>query len=274
MSALPILVNLIPGYNHVPPVVKLNQYEYGFTRQFEVYYGDDKYTIPSGSEVRIEGTKPDGSGYSYSTGVVSASGNVITVIIKEQMTVLAGLHDAELVILLSNSQRASTINLKMDIEPGALLKDIPISETAIPAIIDAATSHANAAAESETNAKASEVNAKASETNAKTSETNAAQSATTATVKAAAASNSANNASSSAANARSSEVNAKASELAAQSSEESAQIYAQRAETYAELTIPDLYIDFATMNLIETDNVDRLSFSYSQITGKLSYEVS
>lgn len=274
MSALPILVNLIPGYNRVPPVVKLNQYEYGFTRQFEVYYGDDAYTIPSGSQVRIEGTKPDGNGYSYSTGVVSFSGNVITVVIKEQMTVLDGIHEAELVIIPSNTLRASTVNLKMDIEPGALKSSVPISETEIPSIIDAARSSQIAAADSEAHAATSESNAAASERTASTAANTATTAATTATIKAAEASTSASNAASSRTNARVSEQNALQSELNAQTYMNNSQIYAQRAETYAGITIPELSIDTSTMNLIETDNVDRLSFSYSQVTGEISYTVT
>lgn len=274
MSALPIQVNLIPGYNHVPPVVKLNQYEYGFTRQFEVYYGDNEYPIPSGSQVRIEGTKPDGNGYSYASGVVSFSGNIVTVVIKEQMTVLDGVHEAELVILPSNTLRASTINLKMDIEPGALKSSVPISDTDIPEIIDAARSHELAAAQSEANAAESEANAAASQRSAASSASTASTAANNALVSAATANNAASNASSSAARASVSATEAKTSELAAAGSANSAQIYAQRAETYADLTIPDLHIDLPTMQLIETDNVDRLSFSYSQVTGQLSYTVT
>ena len=271
MSALPILVNLIPGYNHVPPIVKLNQYEYGFTRQFEVYFGDDPYDIPSGAEVRIEGTKSDGTGYSYSSGVVSTSGNVVTVAIQEQMTVLAGIHKAELVIFPSVFQRGSTINLIMDVEKGALPTDIPISDTEIPALIDAAHANALAAATSERNAKTSETNAKNSETRAKTSETNAKNSATTATTKAAAASTSASNASTSAANAKVSETNAKNSENLASGYADSALASAQRAEDYADLVIPTFHIDSSTMNLIQDESSGRLTFSYSASTGQLSY---
>lgn len=274
MAALPIIVNLIPGYNHVPPVVKLNQYEYGFTRQFEVYYGDDEYTIPSGATIRIEGTKLDGTGYSYSTGVVSASGNVVTVVIQEQMTALAGLHRAEIIIIPSLTKRASTINLIMDVEKGALSQDIPISDTEIPAVIDAAHSHALAASISEANAKTSETKAKTSETNAKTSENNAKASETTATIKAAAASTSASNASTSAANAKVSETNAKNSENMASGYADSALASAQRAEDYADLVIPTFHIDSSTMNLIQDESSSRLTFSYSASTGNLSYTVN
>ena len=267
MAALPIIVNLIPGYNHVPPVVKLNQYEYGFTRQFEVYYGDDEYTIPSGATLRIEGTKLDGTGYSYSTGVVSSSGNIVTVVVQEQMTVLAGLHRAEIIIIPSLTQRASTINLIMDIEKGALSQDIPISDTEIPAIIDAAHSHAIAASISEQNAKSSETNAKKSETNAKNS-------ATTATTKAAAASTSASNASTSAANAKVSETNAKNSENMASGYADSALASAQRAESYSDLIIPTFHIDNSTMNLIQDESSSHITFTYSSSNGNLSYTVN
>ena len=264
MAALPIQVNLIPGYDHVPPVVKLNQYEYGLTRQFEVYYGGEKYTIPSGSTVRIEGTKPDMTGYSYAA---SFSGNIITVTIKEQMTVIAGYHEAELVIIPSTSLRAATINLRMDIERGALSKSIPISETEIPAIVDAARSHAlraetaaDSAEQSETAAKASEIIATNSAASASTSATNARTSEV--------------NAKESEVNSKESETNSKAYEMQAKDYKEAAEEAANFAQMYADLTIPSIRVDPVTMELIESDDVDRLRFVYNSSNGQLSYELS
>lgn len=262
MAALPIQVNLIPGYDRVPPVVKLNQYEYGLTRQFEVYYGGEKYTIPSGSTVRIEGTKPDRTGYSYAA---SFSGSIITVTIKEQMTVLAGYHEAELVIIPSTTLRASTINLRMDIEKGALDQNTPISETEIPAIVDAARTSAQYAANSATAAATSAANAAASEDSVALNATRASEAAS-------AAEDSRDHAATSAANAATSETNAATSASNAAASETNAATSAYQAQTYAGLVVPDFYLDPIDMILYEEQTSDKLIFSYSTTTGELSYE--
>lgn len=266
MAALPIQVNLIPGYNHVPPIVKLNQYEYGFTRQFEVYYGDVPYTIPGQSSVKIEGTKPDRTGYSYTDGI-SFSGNTITVTIQKQMTVIAGYHMAELVICPSDTKRVSTINIKMDVEVGALNETTDISSSELPDIIDAARSHAEAAALSEANAHASEVAAAASATTAHTSEVNAVGSAT-------AAATSATNAANSATAAAASAQGILDHEQQTRDYMNAAETYANEAALYAGLTVPGLRIDPITMNLIEDDDIDRLYFTYDSSNGQLSYTLT
>lgn len=271
MAALPIQVNLIPGYNHVPPVVKLNQYEYGLTRQFEVYYGGEKYTIPSGSTVRIEGTKPDRTGYSYAA---SFSGSIITVTIKEQMTVLAGYHEAELVIIPSTTLRASTINLRMDIERGALGKDVPISETELPAIVDAAKSFASAAERSANDAANSANNAHGSEISAASSEENAIAAANAAAESETAAANSASSANSSKNAAAASANSAQRSELQAKDYMDAAEESANKAALYEHLNVPGLRIDIETMNLIEDEDVDRLYFTYNSSNGQLSYNLT
>lgn len=271
MAALPIQVNLIPGYDRVPPVVKLNQYEYGLTRQFEVYYGGEKYTIPSGSTVRIEGTKPDRTGYSYAA---SFSGSIITVTIKEQMTVLAGYHEAELVIIPSTTLRASTINLRMDVERGALGKDVPISETELPAIIDAARSFASAAESSANDAANSANNAHGSEISAASSEENAIAAANAAAESESAAATSASQANSSKNAAAASANSAQTSELQAKDYKDSAEESANRAQMYAGLTVPGLRVDPVTQELIQDDDVDRLYFVYNSSNGQLSYELT
>ena len=263
MSALPIQVNLIPGYNRVPPVVKLNQYEVGFTRQFEVYFGDEKYSIPAGSNVRIDGTKPDRTGYSYDA---TYDGSLITVTIQEQMTVLAGIHDAEIVIIRPTAERISTVNLKIDVEKGALDQNTPISETEIPAIVEAAKLSAAYAARSAEAAAESAQNAAASEESV-------AMNANIASEAASAAEESRDRAVLAETNAATSEANAAESEANAAASETSAAESAVFASTYAGLTIPGLHLDPVNMLLLEDETVDRLLFHYDNTNGELSYEL-
>ena len=97
-----VRVNLIPAYDLALPVIHLKQYDQtensvGKQIELELYSGDDVYEIPSGATVTFQGTKLDKTGYQYE--VTSFEGNLVTVDIKGQMTVLSGNHYAELRIV-------------------------------------------------------------------------------------------------------------------------------------------------------------------------------
>lgn len=164
-----VKLNLIPG--SVMPVVNVSQYD--VKRQFalSVYEGATAYDL-TGKSVEIRGTKPDGNGFAYDAqdGVVSVSGNTVTISTTQQMTAVGGQTMAELRIK-SGTTILGTINFVLDVEHSALSDDTPISETEIPVIerdFRAALEEAQEAAETSTT-KAGE---------ASTSATNAAGSAT------------------------------------------------------------------------------------------------
>lgn len=166
-----IKLNLIPG--SVLPVVNVSQYD--VKRQFalQVYEGAASYSL-TGKTVEIRGTKPDGNGFAYDAqdGVVSVSGNTVTISTTQQMTAVGGQTMAELRIT-SGDTILGTLNFVLMVEPSALSDDTPISDTDIPAIerdFEAALEEAQEAAETATT-KAGE---------ASTSATNAAGSATSA----------------------------------------------------------------------------------------------
>lgn len=130
-----IKANLIPSYGMINPVIHLAQYDVsdgtGKQVEIELYYGADKYTIPSGSTVTFRGTKRDKTGYSYE--ITKVTDNVVTVDVKPQMTVLSGTHNAELRI--SNGDTISnTVKFVMDIDSSALADDTKVSETQLPTI--------------------------------------------------------------------------------------------------------------------------------------------
>lgn len=167
-----IKLNLIPG--SVLPVVNVSQYDVGRQFALSVYEGASSYSL-SGKSVEIRGTKPDGNGFAYDAtdGVVSVSGNTVTISTTQQMTAVGGQTMAELRIT-SGDTILGTLNFVLMVEPSALSDDTPISDTDIPAIergFEAALEEAQAAAQTATT-KAGE---------ASTSATNAASSATTAT---------------------------------------------------------------------------------------------
>ena len=107
--------------------------------------------------IYIEGTKPDKHGFSYELTSIggSVSNNVITVPLQTQMTAVAGLTNAE-VVLYSNDERIGSANFILNVEKAGLAEDVDISETDIPAYVDGAQ---HAAAEA-TQAKDDAVSAK------------------------------------------------------------------------------------------------------------------
>jgi hypothetical protein len=178
--------------------------QYDEKRQFalQVYEGATAYSL-SGKSVQIRGTKPDGNGFAYDAtdGVVSVSGNTVTISTTQQMTAVGGQTMAELRIT-SGDTILGTLNFVLMVEPSALSDDTPISETDIPAIerdFEAALEEAQEAAETATTqagiatTKAGE--AATSAANAGNSATTASNAATTATTKAGEASTSATTAS-------------------------------------------------------------------------------
>lgn len=188
-------LNLIP--NGVSTIVKASQYDkLSRTIVFNIYDGDELFTIPSDSSVTVLGTKQDKTGYQYQC---EYNGSQVSFVIQEQMTVLCGKHQAEIRIS-KDGELIGTANFIFDVEKSALSDDTKISDTELPLIekaveaVDEVIVYAN-------QAKQSADNAKTSEDNAKTSETNASQSANTATNKAGEASTSATNASASASSA-------------------------------------------------------------------------
>ena len=223
-----IKANLIPSCD-IYPVIHLAQYDVsdgtGKQVEIELYYGTDKFTIPSGSSITFRGTKRDKTGYSYE--ITKFTDNVVTVDVKPQMTVLSGTHFAELRISKGNTI-SNTIKFVMKIDSSALADDTKVSETDLSVIekaLQASDAAIQAKAEVEQlkeSVEKSEKNAKQSETNASQSATNAQESAESASTSATTASTKATEASTSATKAKESETNASQSATNAQESAESA----------------------------------------------------
>ena len=125
-------LNVTP--NGVMPRVNVSQYDNEREVHFLLFDGSSSYTPPTGAEIRVEGTKKDGNGFSYEC---TYSGNNVTVTIKSQMTVFAGDVLCELRISKGDLD-IGTLNFILGVEEGALASDVPISDTEIPAIIELA----------------------------------------------------------------------------------------------------------------------------------------
>lgn len=144
------VINFIPG--GVPPHVKVSQ---GDTQervlQFQCYFGDASYSIPSGSTVIVNGAKPGGTVFTRSA---TFSGNVVTLPCAEGMTDTAGKIPCEIMVTTS-SGTISSANFVLEVE-GAPANDAAVSasdlsamtemiETAIEKAGEAATSATSAA---------------------------------------------------------------------------------------------------------------------------------
>lgn len=116
-------LDLIP--NGVAPIIHASQYDKGQTWYFNIFADGIPYSIPAGSGVTIQGTKPDHTGFQYSC---SFSGSQITATEMQQMTVLPGDVPTEIRITKDNDIIGS-INFKIRVEPAALADDTEISET-------------------------------------------------------------------------------------------------------------------------------------------------
>ena len=126
-------LNIIP--KGIPDVVNASQYDVGRVVQFALYDGATPYNIPQGATVQIAGKKGDNHIFCYdqTDGVVSWSGNVVTITSTQQMTAYAGEVLAQLRVIDSGDTLA-TVNFKMLIQPRPDAEG-DISDTEIPAII-------------------------------------------------------------------------------------------------------------------------------------------
>lgn len=130
-------INLQYAPVSVRPVVHVSQFDDG--RQFKLllYDGISPVTPESGSEIRIEGIKPDRKGFSF-TDAVSISGNIVTVTTKKQMTCVAGRVECE--IRFSKGEKdIGSLNFDMMVERSPINEGVDISETVLPAIFTLAT---------------------------------------------------------------------------------------------------------------------------------------
>lgn len=115
-------LNLIP--DSAPVVVHCDQYDTGTGRFIiSLYEGEIPYT--SSGSATIQGSKPDGKGFSYSA---SLNGNVVTANLTEQMTAVAGRVRTQIVVTESTG-RTGTFVFILDVQRSALPSNTDMSES-------------------------------------------------------------------------------------------------------------------------------------------------
>lgn len=119
----------------VPEIVHCSQYDkQSRIIEFNILKGGESYSIPSESSVTVRGTKKDYTGFEYTC---SYSGDKVSVVIEEQMTIFAGDVACELRIMQGSTQILGTANFILRVEPTPLGDDTVISETQLPLLEEA-----------------------------------------------------------------------------------------------------------------------------------------
>lgn len=132
-----INLNMIP--DSAPIVVRVNQYDVGANRIVaNLYKGTATYTPASGATAIIQGTKADKHAFQYDA---TLSGSVVTADLEYQMTACAGDVRCQFVITEGNNV-TGTFAFILKVQESALANDADVSDTVLPAYIDAAATNA------------------------------------------------------------------------------------------------------------------------------------
>lgn len=103
-----------------PTVIHVKQYDGNYTRQlnFTMYNDDALWDIPSSvKQVVIQGTKPDGKGFSYTC---TWSGNLVAAFLTQQMTTVFGNVFCDLVFFDSNKNRVASATFILCVSKSAV----------------------------------------------------------------------------------------------------------------------------------------------------------
>lgn len=128
-----INLSMIPGA--VNPVIHVSQYDNDEDALIFNLYAGAAFDLPVGSAAVLNGTKPDGYGFTYNA--TSQSGNTVTFDVTQQMTAVAGEVKCELRIS-DGGNVVGTQNFTLMVEPAALDENTVVSDSDIPAIAAAA----------------------------------------------------------------------------------------------------------------------------------------
>ena len=120
--------------NYEIPIVPASQYDKTLrTLSFELYNGEDRFTIPAEAVVYIFGMKPDGNAFQYQ---MTVEDNMAKIAMKTQMTTVAGCVTCEIVLFEENTAgpRIGSANFKLMVEKCAVGDDAQFSESDMPVI--------------------------------------------------------------------------------------------------------------------------------------------
>lgn len=120
--------------NYEIPIVPASQYDKTLrTLSFELYNGEDRFTIPAEAVVYIFGMKPDGNAFQYQ---MTVEDNMAKIAMQTQMTTVAGCVTCEIVLFEENTSgpRIGSANFKLMVEKCAVGDDAEFSRSDMPVI--------------------------------------------------------------------------------------------------------------------------------------------
>lgn len=133
-------LNMIPRAeqdfrSYEPPVVHISQYDKVLrTLRFELYDGEDPFTIPENTAAYIYGMKPDGNAFQYQMDITEAG--LLQIDVQTQMATVAGCVTCEVILFEGNESgnRIGSANFKMAVEKAAVGDDAQFSRSDMPVI--------------------------------------------------------------------------------------------------------------------------------------------
>lgn len=138
-------LNMVP--DSAPIVIKCDQYDKGPGRlQMHLFYGNNRYIPASGTTALIQGTKPDGKGFSY-TATIGAN-NLVQSDLHEQMTAVPGRVRVNLIIQNATNIRTGSFVFWLDVQPTGLADDVDTSTSELAPYLNGAQQAAEDAAQS------------------------------------------------------------------------------------------------------------------------------
>lgn len=147
-------LNMIPGGN--PLRVPVRQFDKGSrTITMTLWNGSGAFSVPAGSAVTVEGTKPDGKSFS---STASFSGTGVSFTVTEQMAAVAGDVRCQLTVTKSGTILGSATFLLV-VEPSALPENPDLSETVFSSFQQLKNAAQTAASNAATSANAAAASA-------------------------------------------------------------------------------------------------------------------
>lgn len=117
MSWQRIELNMIPD-TKVLPVVHASQFDSNRSISFQMFTGEDEWTIPEGLTIELHCRKVDDN--IVTLAPLSVDGSVITFITTEQLTACSGQNKCELSFIDADERVIGSLNFILDVEPDPL----------------------------------------------------------------------------------------------------------------------------------------------------------
>lgn len=146
-----IYLDVVPG--GLPPIVNVSQFDEGSrTLHINLYASSGEFEIPAGSTAKVQGTKRDKKGFSYSAALNETE---VTCDVTQNMTAIAGRVYCEVVIENGEDVLASA-NFILAVKKAAFGDDTDISDSDLPDFYELAAQIAQDAQDAQNAAAAAE----------------------------------------------------------------------------------------------------------------------